>query len=74
MSRFLSSDCAAGISDEHEISDSDSLPSLGEILARPRQVIDLTLDDNGGNGDDDDPSPHNGAHRSAALVDGLSVE
>jgi hypothetical protein len=46
--------CAAELSEDGEISDSDddSLPSFKKILARPKQVIDLTHD--GDEGDEDD--------------------
>ena len=55
--RFLLSGCTADPSEDGEISDSDDdgLPSFSKILARPKQVIDLTHDDDEDNdGDDDD--------------------
>src|SRR2546429_2431931 len=49
MGRFLSPDYEVNLSEDREISDSDddSLPSVREILAGPKQkeVIDLTADD-----------------------------
>jgi hypothetical protein len=42
----FSSDCTADLSDDY------NFPSLRELLARPKQVIDLTLDDNNDKDDD----------------------
>jgi hypothetical protein len=55
VGQFLSSSCRAEPSEDAEIFDSDDgLPSLGKILARSKQVIDLTLDDDGdGDGNDE---------------------
>jgi len=60
MSWFPSPSYKVNVSEDGEISDSDddSLPSVGEILARLKQkeVIDLTAadDDGGGDGDVED--------------------
>jgi hypothetical protein len=47
MGQFLSFSCTAEPSEDGEIFDSDDedLPSLRKIIARPKQVIDLTFDD-----------------------------
>lgn len=47
VGRCLSSSCRAEPSEDAEIFDSDGLPSLSKILARSKQVIDLTLNDDG---------------------------
>ena len=56
MGRFLSPDYEVNLSEDREISDSDddSLPSVREILAGPKQkeVIDLTADDDDGDEED----------------------
>jgi hypothetical protein len=49
--------CAAELSEDREIFDSDSgdddLPSVRQILTSPKQVINLTGDDDGDSEDDD---------------------
>jgi hypothetical protein len=47
VGQFLSSGYTAGLSEDGEISDSDDdgLPSFRKNLAQPKQVIDLTHDD-----------------------------
>jgi hypothetical protein len=57
VGRFLSSGCTADLSEDGEISDSDDdLPSVRQILASPKrviEVIDLTYDDDGDSEGDD---------------------
>jgi hypothetical protein len=56
MGRFLSPGYEVNLSEDREISnsDDDSLPSIREILAGPKQkeVIDLTADDDDGDEED----------------------
>jgi hypothetical protein len=56
MGQFLSPGYEVNLSEDREISDSDddSLPSIREILAGPKQkeVIDLTADDDDGDEED----------------------
>jgi hypothetical protein len=44
VGRFLLSDCTADLSEDREISDSedDGISSFNKVLARPKQVVDLT--------------------------------
>jgi hypothetical protein len=53
MDHFLSSGYMANLSEDGEVSDSDSFLSLKKILARSKQVVDLTFDDDDDDDDDD---------------------
>jgi hypothetical protein len=54
-SQSLLSGCAVDLSEKAEMSESDDddLPSVREIIARSKQVIDLTFDDNDDSDGDD---------------------
>ena len=55
-SQFLSPGCTVDPPEKAEMSDSDdNLPSVRKIIARSKQVIDLTLDDNDDSDGDNNP-------------------
>jgi hypothetical protein len=55
LGQLVSSICTTYASEGEPFnSDDNASPSLGKILARPKQVIDLTLNDDGDRDGDDD--------------------